>query len=92
MINQELKLRGLPTKEAFQKFALETKDSSYTMRLSAPANDSLLYTNPYPADKTSQLNYLTPSFGNDPGEGRVRLGGGTNTRFRMRMRIVFSRI
>lgn len=68
------------------------KDSSYTMRLSAPANDSLLYTNPYPADKTSQLNYLTPSFGNDPGEGRVRLGGGTNTRFRMRMRIVFSRI
>jgi hypothetical protein len=68
------------------------KDSSYTMRISAPANDSLMYTGPYPLNKTSQLNYLTPTVGNDPGEGRVRLGGGTNTRFRMRLRIVFSRI
>ncbi len=76
----------------FVQGIVSRKDSSATMRLSAPANDSLMYTPPYPADKFSQLNYLTPSFGNDPGEGRVRLGGGTHTRFRMRMRIVYSRI
>jgi hypothetical protein len=36
--------------------------------------------------------YLSPQDGNDVGNGRVRLGGGTHTRFRMRLRIIFSRI
>jgi hypothetical protein len=68
------------------------KDTSFTLRLSAPSNDSLYYTAPYPANTSSQLYYLNPSVGNDVGDGRVRLGGGTHTRFRMRLRVIFSRI
>lgn len=68
------------------------KDTSYTLRLSAPSNDSLYYMAPYPGSTSSQLYYLNPSVGNDVGDGRVRLGGGTHTRFRMRLRIIFSRI
>jgi hypothetical protein len=67
------------------------KDTSFTMRLSAPANDSFRYTAPYPAIH-SRRHYLNPSVGNDTGTGRVRLGGGTHSRFRMRLRIIFSRI
>ncbi len=68
------------------------KDTSFTMRLSAPANDSLHYTPPYPVNTTSQTYYLIPTLGNDVGDGRVRLGGGTHSRFRMRLRVIFSRI
>ncbi len=68
------------------------KDSSFTLRLSAPTNDSLMYTPPYPGNTGSILNYLGPNTGNDPADGRVRLGGGTHSRFRMRLRIVFSRL
>ena len=68
------------------------KDTSFTMRLSAPANDSLFYTAPYPGNAFSQIYYLNSSIGNDTGDGRVRLGGGSHSRFRMRLRIIFSRI
>ncbi len=68
------------------------KDTSYTLRITAPSNDSLKYTPPYPNNQTSQLFYMTPSIGNDVGDGRVRLGGGTHSRFRMRLRVIFSRL
>ncbi len=68
------------------------KDSSYSLRLSAPSNDSLHYTSPYPQNITGQIYYLNPQIGNDSGDGRVRLGGGTHSRFRMRLRIIYSRI
>ncbi len=68
------------------------KDTSFTLRLSAPVNDSLRYTPPYPANTVQSVYYITPSIGNEPGDGRVRLGGGTHSRFRMRLRIIFSRI
>ena len=69
------------------------KDTSFTLRLSAPNNDSLHYTPPYPANtSSSQLFYIGPSSANDVADGRVRLGGGSHTRFRMRLRIIFSRI
>jgi hypothetical protein len=68
------------------------KDSSFILRLSAPANDSIRYTPPYPFNTTSQILYLSPSIGNDVADGRVRLGGGTHSRFRMRLRVIFSRI
>jgi hypothetical protein len=68
------------------------KDTSYTLRLTAPANDSLFYTPPYPNNHVSQLFYMTPTIGNDVGDGRVRLGGGTHSRFRMRLRVIFSRL
>lgn len=68
------------------------KDTSYTLRLSAPSNDTLFYAAPYPVVQPLQPFYLNPSIGNDPAEGRVRLGGGSHSRFRMRLRIIFSRI
>lgn len=69
------------------------KDTSFTLRLSAPVNDSLKYTHPYPANASSSLlYYLSPSIGNEIADGRVRLGGGTHSRFRMRLRIIYSRI
>lgn len=68
------------------------KDTSFTLRLSAPVNDSIRYTPPYPANTSSNPYYLNPSVGNDIADGRVRLGGGTHSRFRMRLRIIFSRI
>ena len=68
------------------------KDTSYTLRLSAPTNDSLLYTPPYPSNTTSSAYYVSPSTGNDAADGRVRLGGGTHSRFRMRLRVIYSRL
>ncbi|SJZ50735.1 DUF4270 family protein [Sediminibacterium ginsengisoli] len=68
------------------------KDTTHTLRLTAPVNDSIYYTPPYPTTPTTTLNYLNPSVGNDIANGRVRLGGGTHSRFRMRLRIIFSRI
>ena len=68
------------------------KDSVYTLRLSAPTNDSILYREPYPQVAAVQVYYLGPQDGNDVGNGRVRLGGGSHTRYRMRLRIIFSRI
>ena len=68
------------------------KDTSFTLRLSAPANDSLSYKTPYPDVTAASTVYLSPTIGNDVAEGRVRLGGGTHSRFRMRLRIIFSRI
>ena len=55
-------------------------------------NDSINFTPPYPFNTASQSYFLSPSIGNDAADGRVRLGGGTHSRFRMRLRIIFSRI
>ncbi len=68
------------------------KDSSFTLRLSAPSNDSLSYYPPYPNNLFTKMAYLNAAQGNETGAGRVRLGGGTHSRFRMRLRIVYSRI
>lgn len=68
------------------------KDTSHVLQISAPANDSIYYSNPYPQPYSPILYYLNPTIGNDPANGRVRLGGGTHSRFRMRLRIIFSRI
>ncbi|TAG12907.1 MAG: DUF4270 family protein [Sphingobacteriia bacterium] len=68
------------------------KDSSFVLRLSAPSNDSLSYFPPYPNGFISQMYYLSPTQGNETSAGRVRLGGGSHSRFRMRLRIVYSRL
>lgn len=67
------------------------RDSSYTLFISAPSNDSLSYRDAYPSTTTFPY-YITPSQANIVANGRVRLGGGSSTRFRMRLRIVYSRI
>jgi hypothetical protein len=70
------------------------KDNSYTLRLSAPANDSLKYFAPYPFTKSTPpvMLYLSPAVSNNIAIGRVRLGGGANTRVPMRLRIIYSKI
>lgn len=71
------------------------KDSSLTLRLSAPSNDSLQYTSPYPQLNPVTTFYVTPTVANNIADGRVRLGGGGMTKqnqLRMRLRIVYSRI
>lgn len=69
------------------------KDQSYELRLSAPVNDSLIYKTPYPSPIVAQTIYLSPSNGgNNVAYGRVRLGGGNHSKFKMRLRMVYSRI
>ncbi len=67
-------------------------DTSFVMRLTAPTNDSIRYSPAYPNSFVSRVFFLNPSIGNLVGNGRVRLGGGSNTRFRMRLRIVYSKL
>jgi len=72
------------------------KDKNLTLLLSAPSNDSLIYTAPYPATTPSVISYYTmPSNANNTADGRVLLtGGGTSSAnpLRMRLRIIYSRI
>ncbi len=70
------------------------KDKNLTLRLSAPSNDSLKYTDPYPATASSTW-YITPSNANSVADGRVVLKGGgasAGDPLRMRLRIIYSRI
>jgi hypothetical protein len=71
------------------------KDSAKTLFLSAPANDSLKYTEPYPIVSLSRRFFITTAISNNIANGRVRLGGGglsPNNPYRMRLRIIYSRI
>jgi hypothetical protein len=71
------------------------KDTSLTLRLSAPSNDSLRYTPPYPQPNVASTFFIAPSVANNVAEGRVRLGGGGMTKqnpLRMRLRIVYSKL
>lgn len=71
------------------------KDNNYTLKLSAPSNDSLKYTPPYPQANITSTFYVVPSYANQVANGRVLLGGGGMTKeneLRMRLRIVYSKI
>jgi len=68
------------------------RDTSFTLRLSAPVNDSLSYKTPYPDLTAPFSGFIVPRTANSIADGRVRLGGGTHSRFRMRLRIIYSRI
>jgi hypothetical protein len=79
----------------FVQGVITRKDSSLTLRMSAPSNDSLQYTLPYPQGNTVTSFYITPSIANNTADGRVRLGGGGMTLanpLRMRLRIVYSKL
>lgn len=66
-------------------------DTNHTLRLSAPVNDSLYYSFPYPIQSaTSIVTYIRPNYANNIADGRVRLGGGNHPRVRMRLRIIYS--
>lgn len=63
------------------------KDSVYNLVLYAPYNQYI-----YPADQTSiSVPISSPSL-NNVGIGRVRLGGGSNAQYKMRLHIVYSDI
>jgi hypothetical protein len=67
-------------------------DSLFDFRLYAPVNDSIKFVQPYPYNKIQSSDYLSTSLGNQPGIGRVRLGGGSHSKFRMRIRIYYTNI
>jgi hypothetical protein len=68
------------------------KDSLFDFRLYAPVNDSIKFVQPYPYNKTQSTDYLSTSLGNQPAIGRVRLGGGSHSKFRMRLRIYYTNV
>jgi hypothetical protein len=67
-------------------------DSLFDFRLYAPVNDSIKFVQPYPYNKIQSSDYLSTSLGNQPGIGRVRLGGGSHSKFRMRLRIYYTNL
>lgn len=67
-------------------------DSLFDFRLYAPVNDSIKFVQPYPYNKIQSTDYLTTFLGNQAGVGRVRLGGGTHSKFRMRLRIYYTNL
>lgn len=73
------------------------RDSVLNLRVSAPSNDSLKYTAPYPATTTFTY-YLSPVKANNVATGRVWLAGGGMSAgnplspLRMRLRIIYSKI
>jgi len=69
---------------------ISRKDSLFDLRITAPMNDSVRFVPPYPSNKIAIMDYLTSALGNTPGVGRVRLGGGSHSKFRMRVRIYYS--
>ena len=71
---------------------ISRSDSVFDFRILAPVNDSIQFVPPRPYNTSpSVVNYLSASpAGNQPAMGRVRLGGGTHSRFRMRLRIYYS--
>jgi hypothetical protein len=67
-------------------------DSLFDFRLYAPVNDSIKFVQPYPYNKIQSTDYLSTSLGNQAGIGRVRLGGGSHSKFRMRLRIYYTNL
>lgn len=68
------------------------KETNYDLRISAPSNDTIRYRDPYPATLFNTY-YIVPSTSNVIANGRVQLGGGGKTMpYRMRLRIIYSRI
>lgn len=69
---------------------ISRKDSIFDMRIIAPVNDTIKFVAPYPNNFMAAKDYLTPSLGNQAAMGRVRLGGGSHSKFKMRIRIYYS--
>ncbi len=65
-------------------------DSLFDFRLYAPVNDSIKFVQPYPYNKIKTTDYLTTALGNQAAIGRVRLGGGAHSKFKMRLRIYYT--
>ncbi len=70
---------------------ISRSDSVFDFRILAPVNDSIQYVYPRPQNtQPAATNFLSSSMGNQPAIGRVRLGGGTHSKHRMRLHIYYS--
>ena len=69
---------------------ISRKDSMFDFRIIAPVNDSIRFVPPRPSNGMSTINYLSSGLGNSPATGRVRLGGGSHSKYKMRLRIYYS--
>ena len=66
------------------------KDSIFDLRLIAPVNETIKYVPQYPYNLTSGNDYISSYLANSPAIGRVRLGGGSHSKFRMRLKVYYS--
>ena len=71
---------------------ISRSDSLFDFRIMAPVNDSITFVPPYPNNKQAGIDYLTSSLGNQAAVGRVRIGGGKHSRFRMRLHVYYSEL
>ncbi len=70
------------------------REPNYMLQLSAPSNDTIRYKDPYPSTIFNTF-YIVPGSSNVIANGRVQLGGGgiaANKPYRMRLRIIYSRL
>lgn len=70
-------------------------DNQFDLRLYAVnRTDTLFIQAPFPSHSSAQVQQFPLNITNDHGDGRVRLAGGnhSNALFRMRLRIIFSRL
>ncbi|HCT24490.1 MAG TPA: hypothetical protein DIW54_14650 [Chitinophagaceae bacterium] len=67
-------------------------DNEFDLRFYAPViGDFLFYSDPFPGNNLAQLLFFNAFSSNDAAIGRVRLGGGNHSKFRLRLRIIYSR-
>jgi hypothetical protein len=74
----------------YMQGVISRKDSVFDLRIIAPVNEAIKYVPGYPNNLSSGVDYLTSSMGNQPGLGRVRLGGGKHSKNKMRLRVYYS--
>ena len=66
------------------------KDSIFDLRLIAPVNETIKYVPQYPYNLTGGNDYIYSYLAKNPASGRVRLGGGSHSKFRMRLKVYYS--
>ena len=76
----------------YMQGVISRKDSVFDLRIFAPVNDTIKFVPPYPNNFMAAKDYLTSDLGNQPAIGRVRLGGGSHSKFRMRLRVYYSNL
>jgi len=74
----------------YMQGVVSRKDSIFDLRLMAPVNDSIRYVPPYPYNLSGGVDYISRAVANQPAIGRVRLGGGSHSKFRMRLHVYYS--
>ena len=74
----------------YMQGVISRKDSVFDLRLMAPVNDSIRYVPPYPYNLSGGTDYISRAEANQPAIGRVRLGGGSHSKFKMRLHVYYS--